>query len=55
LAAPAVAFPFRDAAATIEFGVLMTPATAVDGEVKAVGRAIPVEEIKAYWPGNVSK
>jgi len=31
----------------IDFGVLMTPALAVDGEVKAVGRVLSVEEIKA--------
>ncbi len=31
----------------IELGVLMTPALAVDGEVKAVGRVLTAEEIKA--------
>ena len=30
----------------IEFGVMMTPALAVDGKVKVVGKAVSVEEIK---------
>ncbi len=29
------------------FGVMMTPALAIDGEVKAVGKLLSVEEIKA--------
>jgi small redox-active disulfide protein 2 len=31
----------------MKFGVMMTPALAVDGEVKIVGRVPSVEEIKA--------
>jgi small redox-active disulfide protein 2 len=30
------------------FGVMMTPALAIDGEVKVVGKVPSVEEIKAY-------
>jgi small redox-active disulfide protein 2 len=30
----------------MEFGVMMTPGLAVDGEVKAVGKVLSVEEIK---------
>jgi small redox-active disulfide protein 2 len=30
----------------LKFGVMMTPALAVDGEVKVVGRAPDVEEIR---------
>jgi len=30
----------------LEFGVMMTPALAVDGEVKVVGKVPSVEEIK---------
>ena len=31
----------------IKFGVMMTPALAVDGKVKMVGKVISVEEIKS--------
>ena len=31
----------------IQFGVMMTPALAVDGTVKAVGRIPSMEELKA--------
>ena len=31
----------------MSFGVMMTPALAVDGEVKLVGKAASVDEIKA--------
>jgi hypothetical protein len=31
----------------MSFGVMMTPALAVDGDVKIVGKAATVEEIKA--------
>lgn len=31
----------------LEFDVLMTPALAIDGQVKAVGKALTVEEIRA--------
>ena len=30
----------------MEFGVMMTPALAIDGEVKVVGRVASIEEIK---------
>lgn len=30
----------------MNFGVMMTPALAVDGEVKSAGKALSVEEIK---------
>ena len=30
----------------LEFGVMMTPALAVDGEVRVVGKVVSVEEIK---------
>jgi len=30
------------------FGVMMTPALAIDGEVKAVGKVLSAEEIKAF-------
>ena len=30
----------------MNFGVMMTPALAIDGEVKIVGKVAPVEEIK---------
>ncbi len=30
----------------MRFGVMMTPALAVDGEVKSVGKVLPIDEIK---------
>jgi small redox-active disulfide protein 2 len=30
----------------MEFGVMMTPGIAIDGEVRAVGKVLSVEEIK---------
>lgn len=30
----------------MKFGVMMTPALAVDGDVKSVGKVLPVDEIK---------
>ena len=30
----------------MKFGVMMTPALAIDGKVKVVGKIIPVEEIQ---------
>jgi small redox-active disulfide protein 2 len=30
------------------FGVMMTPALAIDGEVKAVGKVLSADEIKAF-------
>ena len=35
-----------DINAIVDFGVMMTPALAVDGEVKVVGKVASVEEIK---------
>lgn len=32
----------------MDFGVMMTPALAVDGEVKSVGKIISPDEIKNY-------
>ena len=32
----------------MDFGVMMTPALAVDGEVKVVGKVASVEEIKEF-------
>lgn len=31
----------------IKFGVMMTPALAIDGEVKSVGKVLSADEIKA--------
>ena len=35
-----------DINAIMEFGVMMTPALAVDGEVKSVGKVLSVDDIK---------
>jgi small redox-active disulfide protein 2 len=32
----------------MKFGVMMTPALAIDGEVKTVGKVLDVSEIKSY-------
>ena len=37
-----------DLAAIASFGVLLTPALVVDGEVKASGKLLDVDEIKAF-------
>ena len=37
----------KEIAKITEFGVMMTPALAVDGEVKSVGKVLTVEQIKA--------
>ena len=31
----------------MKYGVMMTPTLVIDGEVKAVGKVLPVDEIKA--------
>jgi len=31
------------------FGVMMTPALAIDGDVKSVGKVLPAEEIKKMF------
>ncbi|RKY18933.1 MAG: thioredoxin family protein [Planctomycetota bacterium] len=36
----------------MEYGVMMTPALVVDGEVKLAGRVPPVEELKALIGGD---
>ncbi len=41
-----------DINAIMSFGVMMTPALAVDGKVKLVGKVPSVEEIKALLPGG---
>lgn len=43
----AVVEKITDVDAMLELGVLVTPALAVDGEVKAAGRLLTPEEIKA--------
>jgi small redox-active disulfide protein 2 len=43
----AVVEKITDVDTMIDFGVLMTPALAVDGEIKAVGTVLTPEEIKA--------
>ena len=37
-----------DISAIMEFGVMMTPALVVDGEVKATGKVSTLEEIKEF-------
>jgi small redox-active disulfide protein 2 len=32
----------------MKYGVMMTPALAIDGDVKSVGKALSVDEIKAF-------
>lgn len=32
----------------VEFGVMMTPALAIDGDVKAVGKVLSTDEIKKF-------
>lgn len=36
----------KDLAEIMKFGVMMTPGLVIDGEVKSVGKALSVEEIK---------
>jgi len=37
-----------DISKIMDFGVMMTPALAVDGEVKVVGKVASIEEIKEF-------
>ena len=37
----------EDIVKIMEFGVMMTPALAIDGEVKSVGKVLSTDEIKA--------
>ncbi len=39
-------FKVTDIDKITEYGVMMTPALAIDGDVKAVGKILSVEEIK---------
>ena len=41
-----------DVAEIAQFGVLFTPALAVDGEVKVAGRVASVDEIKRWLNGS---
>ncbi len=43
-----------DINAIMGFGVMMTPALAVDGKVKVVGKIPSVEEIKPLLPGGAA-
>lgn len=36
----------------MEMGVMMTPALAVDGEVKSVGKVLTKDQVKAYLGGT---
>jgi len=38
----------KDIQKIVEFGIMMTPALAVDGQVKVAGKIPSVEEIKKY-------
>jgi len=41
-----------DTDAIVEMGVMMTPALAIDGEVKSVGRVLTKDQIVAYIKGG---
>jgi small redox-active disulfide protein 2 len=41
-----------DVDAIMEMGVMMTPALAVDGEVKSVGKALTKEQVMAFLSGG---
>jgi small redox-active disulfide protein 2 len=41
-----------DVDAIMEMGVMMTPALAVDGEVKSVGKVLTKDQIIAYLKGG---
>ncbi len=38
----------------IEFGVMMTPALVVDGDVKSVGKVLSIDELKVLLKGECS-
>ena len=42
----------KDLKAIADYGVMMTPALAIDGEVKTVGRVPTVEEVKKLIAGR---
>ncbi|MGC8924015.1 MAG: thioredoxin family protein [Candidatus Micrarchaeia archaeon] len=48
LRAKAEIVKITDIGKIVEYGILSTPAIAVDGEVKAYGRIVEVEEIKKW-------
>lgn len=41
-----------DTEAIMEMGVMMTPALAIDGEVKSVGKVLTAEQVAAYLDGG---
>jgi small redox-active disulfide protein 2 len=43
----------QDLKAIMSFGVMVTPALAVDGEVKVAGKVPSVDEIKGYISGKI--
>ncbi len=44
-----------DIAKIAEFGVMFTPALAIDGEVKSSGKVLSVDEIKAILQGGAEE
>jgi len=43
---------FMDTDAIMEMGVMMTPALAIDGEAKSVGRVLTKDQVMAYLKGG---
>ena len=41
-----------DTEAIMEMGVMMTPALAIDGEVKSVGKVLTKDQVVAYLKGG---
>ncbi len=41
-----------DTDAIMEMGVMMTPALAIDGEVKSVGKVLTKDQVKSYLDGG---
>ncbi len=41
-----------DTDAIMEMGVMMTPALAIDGEVKSVGKVLTKDQVMAYLKGG---
>ena len=41
----------EDVQEIVNAGIMMTPAFAIDGEVKSVGKVLSVDEIKKLLPG----
>lgn len=42
----------QDTDAIMEMGVMMTPALAIDGEVKSVGKVLTKDQVMAYLKGG---